>query len=349
MGPTPGGGHFSPGSPGVHDGANPLHTFGFAPFEELDGARELDTALEELAVVRRRLEAGEPGSREEATQRFPELNSDAKEPKQLTKLFKAMNKVTHTAAGKVQEEATRKRAKDMYKQQLELRLTQSQSDWRKVRGKLISGPSAAEMADQHRETLFGAGAAAAAGAAYAVPEGADGAASPFTGIMDVQRDGIDAARRVQQHAIGANKVGDHIITQMQVQQETLLMVSDDLDTLEAQIKRARRDLSGVVRSMATDKCVVCFTILILLVFCVVIGFAIFRKSQSGGDETDPAMPPPSTVFVDDPAPSPVGARHAFGLAAGPLRLVPPPAAVSAAAATVARGRRERGATLSARG
>eukprot|EP01065_Artemidia_motanka_P039190 TRINITY_DN48065_c0_g1_i1.p1 TRINITY_DN48065_c0_g1~~TRINITY_DN48065_c0_g1_i1.p1 ORF type:complete len:204 (+),score=45.35 TRINITY_DN48065_c0_g1_i1:60-614(+) len=138
-------------------------------------------------------------------------------------------------------------------------------------------------------------------------ESPDAAAAPPdpTGITQKLVAGTAAALDdVQLHVQGAHRAADDTITGLDQQAHTLAAVEEDLDNLRGQLRRARRDLVRVSRGMATNKCIVCFTIVVLLVICIMLGAAIFKQSQ-GTDET--ATPPPESVFVP--------ARHAEAAAA----------------------------------
>ncbi|KAJ9462980.1 putative plant SNARE 11 [Diplonema papillatum] len=104
--------------------------------------------------------------------------------------------------------------------------------------------------------------------------------------MGIQQDGIDAAHRGEKLVTVMNGLGTEIAGALASQQEDIELIIDDMDNLQAQVKRARREVGQFSRRLATDKCFMCLFILVLIFIVVVIGLKIFKSDDDPDEDED---------------------------------------------------------------
>eukprot|EP00695_Tsukubamonas_globosa_P002763 TRINITY_DN396_c0_g2_i1.p1 TRINITY_DN396_c0_g2~~TRINITY_DN396_c0_g2_i1.p1 ORF type:complete len:216 (-),score=53.98 TRINITY_DN396_c0_g2_i1:1-648(-) len=91
--------------------------------------------------------------------------------------------------------------------------------------------------------------------------------------LKVQDDSLSSALRIQRTVAVTQDVANATATKLMEQTEQLQKVSDNLDQLESNLKRADRELKMFIRRMATDKVILCFLVLIVIAVVFVIGHA----------------------------------------------------------------------------
>eukprot|EP00756_Hemistasia_phaeocysticola_P054185 Hpha_TRINITY_DN3011_c0_g1::TRINITY_DN3011_c0_g1_i1::g.138658::m.138658 len=157
----------------------------------------------------------------------------------------------------------------------------------------------AEAAERRRRQLLGAAEGGGEDARQTGEMEEDSMAGMEAEIRRAQETAGKAGDAAVGHAVRAGDIATSVIEGMEGQQQDLLAIDNELDNLQGQLKRAKRDLVRLGRTMATDKCIVCFTILVLLGICLVLGQAVFQQ-QTGGSEADPTVDDPNSRFADSP-------------------------------------------------
>lgn len=84
---------------------------------------------------------------------------------------------------------------------------------------------------------------------------------------------------------------------LQAQTDQMRKINDDLDQLDSEVERAKKELNAFIRRMMTDKILICFAILVLLgiVLIVVFNFVI-KKDESGSADIVPTTTRPTTTL-----------------------------------------------------
>eukprot|EP01059_Diplonema_ambulator_P007660 TRINITY_DN17149_c0_g4_i1.p1 TRINITY_DN17149_c0_g4~~TRINITY_DN17149_c0_g4_i1.p1 ORF type:complete len:278 (+),score=83.03 TRINITY_DN17149_c0_g4_i1:24-857(+) len=99
--------------------------------------------------------------------------------------------------------------------------------------------------------------------------------------------GITSAKRSEKILNEMHGMASNIETGLAADREKIEHIMDDLHNLDAQVKRARREVGAFSRRLATDKCFTCLFVLVLLFICAVVGLKIFNKKSDSSHDEDP--------------------------------------------------------------
>eukprot|EP00793_Prasinoderma_coloniale_P003618 PRCOL_00002993-RA len=144
------------------------------------------------------------------------------------------------------------------------------------------------------------------------------------------------------------KVGATTAQALREQTEQIRRVEDDLDDMEFTLKKAGKVLQEITRGLATDKCIMCFLLLVVIGVGAIIAIKVADPSNEDirfpGEEnylpTDVSANVTGLSGLDDPASS--GAIELTERVEGAVRgLFPEMAAVHAEIASVGRRRSDR--------
>ncbi len=94
---------------------------------------------------------------------------------------------------------------------------------------------------------------------------------------NVQDESIAALKRTERILGTTEETGQEILRTIQAQNETFIEIDREADTLQANINRAKKDVSYFFRQLSGDKC--CIMLLVLVVFAIIaiIMYMIYKK------------------------------------------------------------------------
>ena len=150
--------------------------------------------------------------------------------------------------------------------------------------------------------------------------GADG--SGFTNanqVLDagqrIQADALQSIARSERLVASAEDTGNETLQQLQKQSETIREVDEQLNTLGAQLDRAKKDVSWFARQIAGDKC---FTMIFILVVFAIAGVVFWKLYDGRRTKAQQEAEAASTPVPEPPGPPPV-LYHAYKYAAQRFR------------------------------
>lgn len=166
--------------------------------------------------------------------------------------------------------------------------------------------------------------AAAAGPAVGSPGGAGGndgrrgdgkdeARTATKRIERTQNDALAALTRSEKIVDETETIGNDAANTLRKQTEQIKKMNDDLDQLDSEVNRAKKELNAFIRRMMTDKIILCFAVLIVIGIIVIVvlkmkvlpGSAVVNVETSVPTTIAPAAPTPPSP------PSPPSAFFAF--------------------------------------
>ena len=116
--------------------------------------------------------------------------------------------------------------------------------------------------------------------------------------------------RIEMNVNTVEATGNEVATVVAGQTERIREIDKEMDTLQAEIDRAKGDVMWFARQMAGDKCFLIIMVLVIAALVLLTGFSIFEKRT--GTEPATAPPPesigrrrvqPQTAIVPPPQPS----------------------------------------------
>eukprot|EP01013_Petalomonas_cantuscygni_P017165 TRINITY_DN34289_c0_g1_i1.p1 TRINITY_DN34289_c0_g1~~TRINITY_DN34289_c0_g1_i1.p1 ORF type:complete len:237 (-),score=40.51 TRINITY_DN34289_c0_g1_i1:126-836(-) len=75
----------------------------------------------------------------------------------------------------------------------------------------------------------------------------------------------------------AHEAADDMMTRLRQQTETLENTNAELRTMDGQLSRAKRDIGVFMRRMMTDRLIICFLVLIILIIAGLVGYKIYLQ------------------------------------------------------------------------
>jgi SNARE protein len=152
---------------------------------------------------------------------------------------------------------------------------------------------------------------------------AAGSDATMTGIMGEMGDGNDAQKvlraanraqddnlqilqRVERDVMVTEELGNEIAIRLQTDTEKIAEIDRELNTLQANLERAKGEVQWFARQMATDKCFLVLIVMVVLGLCLLTFWKMYRSRGKGGNDEPapidrstppppPVTPPPTTV------------------------------------------------------
>jgi hypothetical protein len=93
----------------------------------------------------------------------------------------------------------------------------------------------------------------------------------------VQDESIAALRRTEMTMIQTEETGQEILRIIQEQGEIIIEIDREADTLQANINRAKKDVSYFFRQLSGDKCCIMLLVLVVLTIVALIIYMIYKK------------------------------------------------------------------------
>jgi hypothetical protein len=123
--------------------------------------------------------------------------------------------------------------------------------------------------------------------------------------LHVQDQSLASLARSAQLAAQSEDVAVKTNVQLRMQTEQIGRIDNDLDTLQGEIKRARKEMVWFVRNAMTDKCLVCLFGLVVIAVVFVIVWKIWgprlQHGLAGLTNSTSVSPSPSPYYSPSPA------------------------------------------------
>lgn len=125
----------------------------------------------------------------------------------------------------------------------------------------------------------------------------------FAACVRIQDDALKSLQRSEALGINSENVGRETLTVLQKQTELLYKIDDELNNLQGQLDRAKREVMWFARQLAGDRCFTMIFIMVVAALCFLIFYKIYQKRSSK------STPAPVTVIINIPTPAPPPARR----------------------------------------
>jgi hypothetical protein len=128
-------------------------------------------------------------------------------------------------------------------------------------------------------------------------------AKVMNAAVRAQDDNLAILRRIEGTVATTEEMGNEIATKLAADTEKITDINKELNTLQANLDRAKGEVEWFARQMATDKCFLFIMVFVILGICLLVFWKIYKSKHSGGS---PATPPPtradggSTIVVVGP-------------------------------------------------
>eukprot|EP00672_Neobodo_designis_P021715 CAMPEP_0174828252 /NCGR_PEP_ID=MMETSP1114-20130205/1218_1 /TAXON_ID=312471 /ORGANISM="Neobodo designis, Strain CCAP 1951/1" /LENGTH=282 /DNA_ID=CAMNT_0016061965 /DNA_START=43 /DNA_END=891 /DNA_ORIENTATION=- len=125
-----------------------------------------------------------------------------------------------------------------------------------------------------------------------------------------QDDNLAILQRVERDVMVTEELGNEIAVRLQTDTEKIAEIDRELNTLNANLERAKGEVQWFARQMATDKCFLMLIVLVILGLCILTFWKIYRSRGKGGSSDEPAVvdrstpPPPPPPVTPQPTPPP---------------------------------------------
>ena len=117
-------------------------------------------------------------------------------------------------------------------------------------------------------------------------DGKDEARSATKRIERTQNDALAALTRSEKVVDETEVIGNDAANTLRKQTEQIKKMNDDLDQLDSEVNRAKKELNAFIRRMMTDKIILCFALLIVIGIIVIVVLKMHVLPSS-------SAPPPS--------------------------------------------------------
>jgi hypothetical protein len=138
--------------------------------------------------------------------------------------------------------------------------------------------------EQGRHELMGA-AASGGGARSRRDPATMGTGELVQAGLDLQDDSLGSLGRGKRIVSQTEEIGRETGTKLKEQTEQLNVMSEDLDRIESTLKRADRELRAFIRRMATDKLIMGFLLLIVLLIAVAVIYTAIKGKDKNKDSS----------------------------------------------------------------
>ncbi|KAH9599265.1 hypothetical protein LSM04_002770 [Trypanosoma melophagium] len=108
-------------------------------------------------------------------------------------------------------------------------------------------------------------------------DGKDGARAAAARINTIQGSTLESLAMTERLLTETETVGTGAATTLRVQTEQIQRVNENLDELDSDVNRAKKELNAFIRRMMTDKIIICFSVLILMGIIIIIVLRVVKK------------------------------------------------------------------------
>eukprot|EP00761_Pharyngomonas_kirbyi_P011732 gb/GECH01011758.1/.p1 GENE.gb/GECH01011758.1/~~gb/GECH01011758.1/.p1 ORF type:complete len:226 (+),score=62.84 gb/GECH01011758.1/:1-678(+) len=98
---------------------------------------------------------------------------------------------------------------------------------------------------------------------------------------NVQQESLASVQRSERIAAKTEQVGAETASRLEEDRERIQAIDDNLTELEANVKRARKEVTSFARRVATDKIILIVVCIVVVLIAVVIVLAIVLKGDGG--------------------------------------------------------------------
>ncbi|CUG92010.1 transmembrane protein, putative [Bodo saltans] len=128
-------------------------------------------------------------------------------------------------------------------------------------------------------------------------DGKDEARSKTRNIEKTQKQTIESLTTTEQLINETETVATEAASKLQKQTDDIRKMNENLDQLDSDVNRAKKELNVFIRRMMTDKIILCFAVLVVVGIIVIVVMKVKGSSSS--------TPPPAGAGVTpSPTPSP---------------------------------------------
>lgn len=127
-------------------------------------------------------------------------------------------------------------------------------------------------------------------------DGKDEARSKVRNIEKTQKQTIESLTSTEQLINETETIGTEAAAKLQKQTDDIRKMNENLDQLDSDVNRAKKELNVFIRRMMTDKIILCFAVLVVIGIIVIVVMKV-----KGGSSSPPPAAAPTTAA---PTPSP---------------------------------------------
>jgi cation transport regulator ChaC len=141
-----------------------------------------------------------------------------------------------------------------------------------------------------------------------------------------QDDNLNILRNIEREMNVTEETGNEIALRLQADTEKIREIDRELNTLQANIDQAKKQVMWFARQMASDKCFLCIMVLVILALVGLTFWKIYKGRQEGDSAPEPT-PPPTDRVQPPPEPTtlaPVGTLAPVLTEPTPVPDTPPP-------------------------
>ncbi len=126
-------------------------------------------------------------------------------------------------------------------------------------------------------------------------DGKDEARSATKRIERTQNDALAALTRSEKIVDETETIGNDAANTLRKQTEQIKKMNDDLDQLDSEVNRAKKELNAFIRRMMTDKIILCFAVLIVVGIIVIVVLKMKVLPSSSSPSVNPETNVPSAT------------------------------------------------------
>lgn len=125
-------------------------------------------------------------------------------------------------------------------------------------------------------------------------DGKDEARGAKRRIENTQAKTLESLANTEKTLDETEQVGNEAATTLQRQTDQIKSVNENLDQLEGQVSRAKKELNAFVRRMMTDKIILCMGFLLIV---GIVAIVVLKLRGSSDDSVPPPTPAPTKKFM----------------------------------------------------
>mmetsp|Transcript_11865 Transcript_11865/g.13669 ORF Transcript_11865/g.13669 Transcript_11865/m.13669 type:complete len:251 (+) Transcript_11865:57-809(+) len=129
-------------------------------------------------------------------------------------------------------------------------------------------------------------------------DGKDDARATAGRIQTTQKKTIESLTETEKLINESENIGTDAVGKLQSQTNQIRQMNDNLDQLDSDINRAKKELNAFIRRMMTDKIILCFAVLVVIGIIVIV---VLKVKSGSSSSSSPASAPVQTA---SPTPSP---------------------------------------------
>jgi flagellar hook-basal body complex protein FliE len=124
----------------------------------------------------------------------------------------------------------------------------------------------------------------------------------MTAAVRAQDDNLAILRRIEGTVATTEEMGNEIAVKLQTDTEKIREIDKELNTLQANLDRAKGEVMWFARQMASDKCFLFIMVFVILGICGLVFYKIY-KSRTEGHPAPPSTPAPDITTLAPPPPT----------------------------------------------